>query len=131
MDMILCLLDSNELFFASAQRPLWLFRNKELIEFKGDKTPIGSGFYENKKFALNHISLQKQDQFFIFSDGIIDQFDHADKKRFGSKALKELLLKISELDIKNQEKEFSQTLLHWRGTNKQTDDMLLLGVKIL
>ncbi|HIA37640.1 MAG TPA: hypothetical protein EYN89_13140, partial [Flavobacteriales bacterium] len=41
MDIALCSLSGNKLQYAGAHNPLWLIRDKELIETKADRQPIG------------------------------------------------------------------------------------------
>ena len=59
MDCVLCVFDlkNNLLQFASANNPLWLIRNNVLIEYKGDKMPVGK-FDENENdFKTQTINL--------------------------------------------------------------------------
>ncbi|TAD99282.1 MAG: hypothetical protein EAZ97_09145 [Bacteroidetes bacterium] len=129
MDIALILIEQNQIHFASAQRPLILLRNQEIIEFKGDKFPIGSGYYENKNFTKHVIPIEKEDLLFMFSDGITDQFDSKDHKKFGSRKLKELLQTFHLYSLKEQEELIKENFLAWKGQNKQTDDVLLIGIK--
>ena len=131
MDIAFCQLkqenDQQRLYFASAQRPLYLIRNNELTEYKGNKLPIGNAFYEEKTFEYKTIDLQKGDLVYIFSDGITDQFDSTDTKKYGSKRLKSFLIAMQNIDITHQEKLIQQEIHQWQGKTNQTDDMLLLG----
>ena len=62
---------NNTAFFAGANSKLFLFRNGELIEYKGDRMPVG--VYKNERNFTNHsIQLQKGDRIYMFSDGYID-----------------------------------------------------------
>lgn len=131
MDIAFCQLkqenDQQTLYFASAQRPLYLIRNNELTEYKGNKLPISNAFYEEKTFDYKTIDLQKGDLVYIFSDGITDQFDSTDSKKYGSKRLKSFLITMQTIAISDQEKLIQQEIHQWQGKTNQTDDMLLLG----
>ena len=46
------------------------------------------------------------------------------------KKLKELLLTISHLSLKEQKNELFKSLIAWKGPAEQVDDILLIGIKI-
>lgn len=131
MDLALCVLDLNtyELQFAGANNPLYLIRNKELIETKADKMPIGL-YDENKPFTNNLFQLQKDDAFYIFSDGYPDQFGGPSGKKFMYKKMKELLVNIQDEKMSDQQKILEKTIEDWQGDLFQVDDMLIIGVKV-
>jgi serine phosphatase RsbU (regulator of sigma subunit) len=131
MDIALLMfdIDFSKLYFAGAQRPLYLIRNKELIEYKGDKNPIGSGFYDQKTFTLHTIDLLPNDILYICTDGFSDQFDRENKTKFGTKRLKELLQDMQRYEFELHEGIIKNTYLGWKGNNSQVDDVLLIGIK--
>jgi serine phosphatase RsbU (regulator of sigma subunit) len=131
MDVALLMfdIDFKHIYFAGAQRPLYLIRNKELIEYKGDKNPIGSGFYDHKTFTLHTIELLPNDIIYICTDGIADQFDKENKTKFGTRRLRELLQDLQRYDFELHEGIIRNTYLAWKGQNHQVDDVLLLGIK--
>lgn len=131
MDLALCVLDLNtyELQFAGANNPLYLIRNNELMETKADKMPIGL-YDENKPFTNNIFQLQKDDAFYIFSDGYPDQFGGPLGKKFMYKKMKELLVSIQEKSMSDQQKILEKTIEDWQGDLFQVDDMLIIGVKV-
>jgi PAS domain S-box-containing protein len=137
MDVALCCLDlnTNQLEFAGAMRPLLIVRNKEIIEIKPSRFPIG--FYKDisKQFVTEKIALQPNDAFYIFSDGYIDQFGgdtsvHKDGKKLNKARFKELLLTINEMEIEEQETFLEYALSNWKQQIEQTDDILVIGVKV-
>ncbi|NSW46065.1 MAG: DUF4154 domain-containing protein [Bacteroidales bacterium] len=130
MDMVLCIFDfeKNIVQFAGANNPLYHIRNGELIEIKGDKMPIGL-YDELKPFTKHIIELQPNDTFYMFSDGYADQFGGPDGKKFKYKQLKEMLLSIQHLQMKEQYKVIEETIDNWKKGYFQVDDMLLIGIK--
>lgn len=131
MDMALCILDINtlELQFAGANNPLYLIRNGEIIETKADKMPIGVYDFKHP-FSNNIIKLEKNDSFYIFSDGYADQFGGPKGKKFMYKKLKELLLSIQDKAMQEQLTILDKTIEEWKGSLFQVDDQLIIGVKI-
>jgi len=46
------------------------------------------------------------------------------------KQFKTLLLEINSRSLKSQEKIINEKFLDWKGSNSQTDDIVVIGVKI-
>jgi serine phosphatase RsbU (regulator of sigma subunit) len=101
-----------------------------LIETKANKVAIGGHMQEEEKNFTNHIfDLQKGDTIYLSSDGYADQFSPADKKLM-TKRFKEILLSIQHLSMPEQEKYLAQFIDEWRGIMEQTDDVLVIGVRV-
>ena len=132
MDIALCAFNRKKgmLEFAGAYNPLWLIRNKELIEVKANKFPIGnSKSGENNKFTNHEITLQKGDTIYIFSDGYSDQFGGPAGKKFKSSTLKQLLVNSQHLSMIEQRELLNTTIEEWRGQHEQVDDILVIGTR--
>jgi len=131
MDIALCIFDENSrtVQFSGAHNPLFIIRNNELIIIKSDKMPIGIHRKVNNAFTAHNIDLEPDDVLYMFSDGYIDQFNNENKK-FLSKNFKELLLNIYTKPMDEQYKILSNTIDNWKGDCPQTDDMLIIGIKI-
>lgn len=132
MDIALCCFDlkKNILKFSGAQRPLWLIRNNELIEYKSIKVSIGGTTSDEEKFILHEIQLQKEDCIYIFSDGFADQFGGEKGKKIMTKNFKSTLLSIQNIPFLEQEKVLDEKLIEWQGNFEQVDDILVIGIKI-
>jgi len=133
MDIALSIidLDAMEVQFAGAYNPLYIVRNKELIEVKANNMPIGIYFGGLKPFKNNVISLLKGDRLYSFSDGYPDQFGGADGKKYMSKNFKQFLLSIADFPINQHEKLLEQEHKRWRAeVHEQTDDVIVIGVEI-
>jgi PAS domain S-box-containing protein len=132
MDVSLAVIDlqANTLMFSGAMRPLWLLRNDEIVEIKGDRYPIGYFYGVEKEFTTTQLTLKKSDQLFMFSDGYPDQFGGEKNKKFNKKKLKELLLSIQGMSGEEQRGFLDYALKNWRQEIEQTDDVLLIGLKI-
>lgn len=131
MDISLCALNINtrELKWSGANNPLWYIRENELNEIKGDKQPIGKN--DNPKpFSLHTVQLQKQDTIYIFTDGYADQFGGEKNKKFMYKSLKNLLTEIYQEPFDVQKKILQQKFVSWKGNIEQTDDVLIIGLRI-
>ncbi|MDA3894419.1 MAG: tetratricopeptide repeat protein [Salinivirgaceae bacterium] len=132
MDIAICVInfDTMLLEYAGAYNPLYLFRNGELLETKGDKMPIGIYIREKDSFTNHEIQLEKGDTFYIFSDGYADQFGGPNGGKFKSRPFKELLAKIQHNSMLEQWEILESTIDDWRGDIDQIDDMIILGVRV-
>lgn len=133
MDVALCAIDMErrKLHFASANRYLYFVRNGELTEVKGDHFNIGGVMHEDvRKYNLHELDLEPGDTFYMFSDGLSDQFGGENAKKFGYRRLRELLVQMNTLPMEEQRDHFEQKMLEWMGPNEQIDDFLLIGVRV-
>lgn len=133
MDMLVCIIDKEkkELQFAGAHRPLYVIRNQQLIEYKGDRMPIGAYYQDSQPFTTHTIKIQERDVVYMFTDGFADQFGHEDGKKFYISSFKDLLLNIHSQPLQQQEEEIQNTFYQWKGIQEQTDDVLVVGIKPL
>lgn len=133
MDIALCAWDTktNKLEYAGAYNPLYIFRNGELMEIKGDRFPVGTFVGEEIQQFTNHeIQLQKGDMVYVFSDGFSDQFGGPNGKKFMIKRFKALLEEIHLEDVDKQYDLLTKRLKTWKGNLEQVDDIVVMGVKI-
>jgi serine phosphatase RsbU (regulator of sigma subunit) len=132
MEIGLCVIDSekHKLQFSGAFRPLYIFRENELQEFKGDSMPIGIYEQEDQSFTNTEILFNKGDIIYLFSDGYVSQLGGADKKTFRSESFKKLLFDIHALSMPEQKKALEEKFLEWKGNYDQIDDIMIMGIKI-
>jgi len=132
MDVALIVIDieTQLLKFAGAMRPLWIVRNNKVIEIKGDRFPIGYFYGVEKSFSNIEFELEKDDQLYLFSDGYADQFGGEKNKKFNRKKMKELLISVNSMSSQDQQGFLEYSLKNWRQEIEQTDDVLIIGLKI-
>jgi sigma-B regulation protein RsbU (phosphoserine phosphatase) len=138
MDIALCLInfETNTLQYAGAFRPLIIIRKNdtngghEILEIKGDGMPIGIYEPQEKRFTNHTIDLQPEDAFYLFSDGIASQFGGENERTFGSKRFKDLILNIQNNPMSLQGELMENAINEWKGDLTQTDDILVIGIKL-
>jgi serine phosphatase RsbU (regulator of sigma subunit) len=130
MDISLCVLDGMDLEFSGANNPMYLIRRGELIEYKGDKQPIGIHSGNNRPFAAVRMQLEAGDRIFIFTDGYADQFGGPKGKKFMYKRLQENLLAGARLEMSELKATLEKDLNAWRGNLDQVDDICIIGIEI-
>lgn len=132
MDIALCKINYNtrEVEYAGAHRPLYIMRNSVMEEIKGNKFPIGGGIFKNQtNFTNTKLKLDKGDTIFFSSDGFPDQFGGPEVRKFGPKKVREIIERVHKLPMNEAAAVFDQEWEGWRGDEKQTDDVLLIGIK--
>ncbi|MFH0843205.1 MAG: AAA family ATPase [Bacteroidota bacterium] len=132
MEMGLCVFDfgKQKLQYSGASRSLYLIRDNELKEHRGDSMPIGFYEKEDQSFTNTEILFQKNDIIYLFTDGYIDQFGGIERKTFRSANFKKLLIHIHNLPLIQQKEELEKKYEEWRGDIDQVDDILIIGIKI-
>ena len=83
-----------------------------------------------KTFSNNCLQLHRGDMIYMASDGYQDQFGGAKDKKFMRPNFRELLSSISQEPTPRQNQKVQEVFEHWRGGQVQTDDVLLLGVRV-
>lgn len=142
--------------FAGAQNPLYVFRkgiadegpsdpfaflpqrvcpfkdDRDGIEVKGDRKPVGYNGSSSEKFKTITLELQKGDMLYLFSDGFADQFGGARGKKFKYGSFKRLLKQIYQDSMEDQKARLDRTLKAWQNESGQeaTDDVLVLGTRL-
>jgi serine phosphatase RsbU (regulator of sigma subunit) len=128
MSMMAYRKERNLVEFAGAINPVYLVRNGELIETKGDRFAIGrADLNVTKEFTNHEVEVQKGDTFYMFSDGYADQFGGRRGKKFMIASLKELILQIQDKSMEEQRTILDGTIEKWRGNIEQIDDILVIG----
>jgi serine phosphatase RsbU (regulator of sigma subunit) len=133
MEVAMCVYtpSTNELQFAGAGRPLYLQRSGVFEEVKGLRCTVGAIQEHVAEGPPTHVfRLNKGDSFYIGSDGLADQFGGTDGKKFRSEQVRAMVRDIASLPMKEQLKEVNKRMDQWRGLLEQTDDMLLIGIRI-
>jgi PAS domain S-box len=134
MDIALCKINlkKRELQYSGAHRPLYLLRNGELNEFKGDRKAIGGIPHRNKAetpFANYVVKIEKGDKVFFFSDGLPDQIGGEDKKKYSAARIREALVANPGLPMPDYSTYFAKDFEQYKGDLKQIDDILLIGIE--
>ncbi|MFC2116463.1 PAS domain S-box protein, partial [Bacteroidota bacterium] len=134
MDIAFCKIDrrSREIQYAGAHRPLYLLRNGELLEFKGDRKAIG-GIPSRKRteqvFTNHVIPYQSGDKIFFFTDGMPDQLGGMENKKYSPKRVREAIIEKPGFTMNQYKNYFMQDFEDWMKNAKQIDDVLLIGIE--
>jgi len=106
-----------------------MVRQGNLQIVKGDKMPIGKHGISKGNFSDIEIELQENDCFYIFTDGYADQFGGEKNKKYKRQRFRHILLKNFDKSMLDQKQDLELEHQNWKGNNKQTDDILVIGVR--
>jgi serine phosphatase RsbU (regulator of sigma subunit) len=131
MDISICALNTKTrtLEWAGANNSLLLIKNGQLKETKADKQCIG--YNDNVKPFTNHqFNLQSDTSIYLFTDGFADQFGGQRERKLTKSKFKELLISMQHLPIQQQAKELDEFISNYKKETEQTDDILVIGVRV-
>ncbi|MGZ3884683.1 MAG: tetratricopeptide repeat protein [Bacteroidia bacterium] len=131
MDISLLVIDKAQRLvkWSGAHNRLLYMQNALLNEIKADRQPIGKSDHL-KKFTTHEISYADGTVFYLFTDGIIDQFGGANAKKFTINNFKNLLQSISDMDVTKQYAAIMKQHEDWKGRIEQIDDITVIGIKL-
>lgn len=133
MDISICIWDrSNKtLEFAGANHKVLYFQNKQLQELKGDRNTIG---YEDNKtfgnFSSQIIPITSDTEFYLFTDGYIDQFGGKNDKKFMMNKFRKLISGIHHKKMDTQGIIIREIMEEWMDETEQVDDILVMGFRL-
>ncbi len=133
MDISLCYFEKSaekqtiKLNFAGAKTSMYYVENNILTVITGDRIYLG-GKNSTVEFHNKTIEATQGTVFYLLSDGFADQ-NNADRMRFGSKPLQDLILSFSHLPFETQKQELANALDIFQGQEHQRDDISLIGLR--
>jgi serine phosphatase RsbU (regulator of sigma subunit) len=131
IDMALMIYDTKTrlMEFSGANNPLYIIRNGEMLEYKGNNMPVA--FYEKMSdFTRYTIEMKQGDRVYMFTDGFPDQFGGPQGKKFKYRPFKDLLLEVHERPMEEQQRILSLIFDEWKGDLSQIDDVLVIGLRL-
>jgi len=131
IDMALVIYDTRtrKLEFSGANNPIYIIRNGEMLEYKGNNMPVA--YYEKMSdFTRFTIDMKQGDRVYMFTDGFPDQFGGPQGKKFKYRPFKDLLLEVHERPMEEQHKILSLIFDEWKGDLSQIDDVLVIGLRL-
>lgn len=131
MDISLLSIDHNQkkVQWSGANNPLWYVKNNCFYELKADKQPIGK-IEIPKPFTTHTIEYDTGTIFYLFTDGLADQFGGPNGKKYKYKQFSELLVANHRLHVQEQSALLLNSFNDWKGNLEQVDDVCVIGIRI-
>ncbi len=133
MDLALLRIDTKKqvIEYSGAKGILYLYQNNELIKLKTDRVSIGEKQKDlDFSFSYNQINYNKGDVLFVLTDGLIDQLSAVNKRRIGSKQVKELFNQLVKESYAQQKETLNAFINTHTSSVNQTDDITLITFKL-
>jgi PAS domain S-box-containing protein len=134
MDLTLCRFDKtkNEVQIACANHTAIIITDGMFHEFQGDEISIGESYSKVENLAFtNHIfPFQEDSVLYLFSDGYQDQIGGPKNKKFMAGNFVNFLMEYQSEAMDLQFDKLNEKFQQWKGENKQTDDVLVMGIRL-
>ena len=121
----------NVVKFSGAEIPLFYVKNGEYGFVRGDRQSIG--YKKSKgdfKFKEHIFSIDTEVEFYITTDGFLDQNGGEKSFPYGKKRFKSLIEKNYKKEFSQQKKLFKDTLLQYQKDEERNDDITMVGIKV-
>jgi ligand-binding sensor domain-containing protein/serine phosphatase RsbU (regulator of sigma subunit) len=122
--------DKGTIEYVNANRPLYIISNNELITLVSENVNIGGYADFDSVIPSKIISVKKDDLLVMFTDGITDQFGGEKNKKYNPARLRQFLLMNDHLPLGILKEKLSAEIADWQRSYEQTDDILLVGLKV-
>ncbi len=133
MELGICYLhpETDEIIFCGARFELITVENGEIEVFKGTKSGIGyRGIPHDQEFDEHRIPSLADKNFYMTSDGLIDQVGGEKGRMFGKKRFREMLLGIQDRPLAEQKEIIYRTLIEYQGEQIRRDDVSVIGFRV-
>lgn len=136
MDIALCVIDAERrtLEYAGAKNPLIYIRHNEphtVHHIRGDKMPVGGLQKEQtRQFTKHIVPIDQPTSFYIFTDGLQDQFGGQQGMKYSIGRLKKFFAEHYTLTMEQQRRELRTEMMDWMQHERQIDDILVIGFRL-
>ncbi len=120
----------KKLEYAGAGRPIIIANKNNLEKIKSSSYGISGNVSEIYEFVLNEFPIEEGDRIYLYSDGIVDQFGGPSNKKFMTKRLLQLISSNAHHTMISQKEIINNAITDWKGNTEQTDDILIIGLKL-
>lgn len=133
MDLGLCLISKkeNQLTFAGARRPLTIIDSGTLRHVSATRRGIGEHYLTTDlPFENVTINIKPDTTFYMYTDGMQDQFGGPNAKKLMRKELCSWFMELESISIDLREEWLQTRLLEWKGIQPQIDDICIVGFRV-
>ncbi|MDF1575659.1 MAG: SpoIIE family protein phosphatase [Bacteroidales bacterium] len=117
--------------YAGAFSPLYIIRDHEILEVKGERIIVGPDYgLQRGLFQNRSMEIQENDMLYLFTDGYPDQFGGPEGKKFKYRRFRHLLMSIHHLPMAEQLRKLEESMNEWMGNRElQIDDQTIMGIR--
>ncbi len=133
VDVSLCCIEreTKTIYYSGAMRKALVVSDKSTKVLKGCPYSIGGWQMEsNRQYGSIKYKYNKGDMLYLGTDGFQDQKGGKSLKRYKASSLHRFIADNSTHPMSAQKELLNTELKQWMGTNKQTDDICIIGVRL-
>ena len=120
----------SKIIYAGANIPLYIMKEGKMKQIKGDRHSIGYKTSDpDFEFHDHRLDFDENIQFYITSDGYVDQNGGEKGFPMGKKRMIKVLEESSEKPMKDQKVLLEEALLNYQGNEDRNDDITIVGFK--
>lgn len=130
MEIGLCVLDEEkgEASFCGAKISLLYVQQGRMHYIKADNMAIGGiSTRRQADYQVHTIRIDIPTKFYLFTDGLKDQFGGADGKKFMLRRVKQTIEHVYQLPMPMQKSYIAEILNDWMKGEEQVDDITIVG----
>ena len=133
LEAAVCFVDLKEqcLHYSGAHLPLVIVQNGQARLIKGDRVNIGYKSSDlSREFNCHKIPLEAGMQFFMYSDGFVDQIGADKPVCFGKSRLLRLLTENSDGSFEEKKSRLLKAFQDFKGESEPRDDYTIVGFSV-
>ena len=123
-------LNINQVTYAGANRPLFVFNNNDFRIVRPVRRGIGFRYDTSHQFRSYSDRIYPGTLVYLYTDGVVNQMGGPLNKKLKTMRLQQILMENHYRSMENQEMAFKSTFNEWKGDQRLTDDAMLLGIKL-
>lgn len=129
MELSVCTYKRAEdcLSYAGAGRPIIRSSENTIERVHPNPEGINGNIHNDIEFIEHNFKIKPGDRFYLYTDGIVDQFGGPKGKKFMTKNLINLISETANFNIKDQFPIIRKALNDWKGNEEQVDDILMIS----
>jgi len=130
LELAICTFKKKEniLQYSGAGRSIIKLSKNRAQRIQANPFGISGNSNENVEFTLNEFEVLSGDRFYMYTDGVVDQFGGLSGKKFMSKRFIKLIEEAANLNLYEQFDLIKKTVNDWKGNEEQIDDILVMGI---
>lgn len=130
VELGVCHIDSmlKMITFAGARFSLVVVEDKNLEEIKGNKSSLGYRHVPaDIQFDNHSIEYNPDMQFYLWSDGLVDQIGGPKRRSFGKRRLHKIVLDYHKMDMSWQKSQILREFKDYQHDEARRDDITFFG----
>jgi hypothetical protein len=120
----------DEITFTGARFQLFMLQDGVVKEVKGARKGIGyRGIPSDQEYQANTIPIVPNVDYFMTTDGFIDQIGGIKNRSFGKKRFVQLIQSLASWPMAVQQERFRDALKEFQGPHIRRDDVAVIGFR--